>query len=690
MEKIDFKKQLLDAIQKDDLTSFTFLMQNQSDMNLCIGRFPILSLLYLYSSFKILSKFEDRLTPIHNYRVESEPVSIYKDFRKVAGKSLRLFSGDEIVYPVLMLAVLNEQTILKCKYRFLYKNANICAIIENIYKLNHNLNIESDIEYIKIPDKKMTMGHYIMGGVIGFIFSVIFVLCALLIPYVSNRNGIGTQLKPIKIASGAEFELALKKGSRHYILQSDITIDGFSEAVELFSGSLDGAGYALSITGEISSAFMQNLLGSIKNLKIKLANNEIKITQNTAIIAQKNSGKIENCEILGNFTQEYNAEDEVFVGLFVSENLGEISSCKLGVSGSMINNKESNAYFGLIAGTNNENGKILNCVVERGIVIADTVDLAGIVGQNKGLIKSSINKANIAQTSSKQWHPNVAGIAVSNYGTIEFCENSGDLSSKSEVEMANDNLYYVFVGGLSCENFGNIISCVNKGKVEGIGDVSHVVAGGISAQNIKDDTHEAVVELCRFDSTITASADAGQVCAGGLVGINSSVILNSGSTGSIEAVSNATENKVVFMNEVDKPLSIVAGGLVGVNQNALVQNCYSDIDYTNTAESTDVLKIYSGSIGCVGMHKFRIWASVNGEDAYSPDYSGDAFNYIHSNYYVNKDSIKQSAYAIYGTLEQKSGGLYYKSGEAEALSDNNLMKKCASFEEIPAEVRAYA
>lgn len=685
MEKIDFKKQLLDSIKKDDIKSFTFLMQDNADFNLCIGRFPILSLLYLYSSFKILAKFEHRLMAIHNYRVESEPLSIYKDFRKVAGKSLRFFSGDEIVYPILMLAVLNEGVILKNRYRFLYKNANICSIIENIYNLNHKIHVEVDDDFIDIPDRKMTAKHYVLSAVIGFIFCAMFVFCSLIIPYVVNRNGIGTQLKPIKIASSAEFELALEKGERHYILESDITIGGYSSAIELFSGSLDGANHTLNIEGEISASFIQSLVGSIKNLKIKLNNNTVKITQNTAIITQKNSGKIENCEILGNFTQEYNANDEVFVGLFVAENFGEISDCRVGVSGSLTNNKKSNAYFGLFAGVNNVNGKILNCVAEKGIVIADTVDLAGVTGQNNGLIKSSVNKANIAQTSSKQWHPNVAGIAVSNYGSIELCENLGDISSKSEGNVADDGLYYVFIGGMSCENFGNILSCVNKGKIEGLGEVSNVVAGGISAQNIKDEEYEGVVKQCRFDSAIYAKADSAQVCAGGLVGINSSVILNSGATGSIEAVSNSTENKVVFMNEVDKPLAIVAGGLVGVNQNALIQNCYSDIDFTNTVESTDVLKLYSGVVGSIGLYRYSFLSNpliISGVP--------NSYVYIRNNYYVNKTAIKQCAYGVYAYLQDNG---VYASGVAESISDvgnESLMKKCASFKEIPEEVRAYA
>ena len=685
MEKIDFKKQLLDVIKKDDVKSFDLLMPTNADMNLCIGRFPILSLLYMYSSFKILAKYEDVLMPIHNYKIEKELVCIYSDFRKIAGKSLRLFVNEGIVYPIMMLAILNEGIILKCKYKFLYKNANICSIIENIYKLNHKLYIDSDEGQIYIPDKKLQAKHYIFSGIIGFVFTAIFVFCSLIIPYVANKNGIGTELKPIKITSATELELALEKGDRHYVLESDITISGFSGSIESFSGSLDGANYTLTIDGEIKSAMLKSLSGIIKNLKIMLNNNQIKITQNSAIIAEKNSGKIENCEILGNFNQEYNSSNEVFVGLFVAQNAGEILNCRTKVSGVMTNNKDSNAYFGLFAGVNTETGSILNSEAKSGIVIADTVDIAGIVGMNKGLIKSSKNAVTISQTSSKEWHPNVAGITVSNYGAIELCENAGNLSAKSEIEEAGDNLYYVFVGGMCCENLGNVVNCVNSGSVEGLGKASNIVVAGIAAQNIKDEEHEALVKQCKFNSSIYAKSESGQVCAGGLVGINSSVILNSGSVGSIEAESNATENKVVFMNQVDKPLAIVSGGLVGVNQNAVIQNCYSDMDYINTIESSEVLKIYSGSIGSIGMYRY----SFSSNNLIVFNYPS-AYMYILNNFYVERSEIRQSAYGVYGLLDDQG---YYISGSAEIIAEagnESLMKKCASFEEIPAEVRAYA
>ena len=139
MEKIEFEDKLLEAIKKDDLKSFSLLMPTNSDLNLCFGRFPILSLLYLYSSFKILSKFEKVLMPIHNFKFVDERLELYKTFKKKAGRAIRFFSSEEIIYPVLMLGVLNEKTILKHNLKFLYKNAEIDKKLLKIYNLKYDL-----------------------------------------------------------------------------------------------------------------------------------------------------------------------------------------------------------------------------------------------------------------------------------------------------------------------------------------------------------------------------------------------------------------------------------------------------------------------------------------------------------------------------------------------------------------------
>ena len=128
---------LFDAIVKDDLKSFSSIMISKSDLNICFGRFPILSLLYLYGSYKILEKYEKFLMPIHNFDVVEENYDAYLKFKKHAKKSLKLYVFNEkIIYPAEMLAILDERFLLDKYFKKLYKNEEIVKNIRKIYILN--------------------------------------------------------------------------------------------------------------------------------------------------------------------------------------------------------------------------------------------------------------------------------------------------------------------------------------------------------------------------------------------------------------------------------------------------------------------------------------------------------------------------------------------------------------------------
>jgi hypothetical protein len=68
----------------------------------------------------------------------------------------------------------------------------------------------------------------------------------------------------------------------------------------------------------------------------------------------------------------------------VSKNSGQILNSDIEVNASLINNNESNAYFGGVVGVNE--GTITNGSVKAGLIQADTVDLAGVACQNYGTI----------------------------------------------------------------------------------------------------------------------------------------------------------------------------------------------------------------------------------------------------------------------------------------------------------------
>lgn len=692
MEKIEFENKLLEAIKQDDLKSFSLLMPTNADLNLSYGRFPILSLLYLFSSFKILSKYEKILMPIHNFRVVEERNELYKTFKLKAKRTIRLFLGEEIIYPILMLAVLNERTILKHNFKFLYKNAEINDKLLKIYKLRHNLQVVLDLESIIIPNKIPSVKQSIFFVLVSLISCLVMALSGFAVVFMKNTNGLGTSSRPIKILKAEEFVEAVDKGNRVYSLQNDLEIEASDFEETDFSGTILGNGKTISLVGEIDSAMIKNLSGTIKDLKIKISENKVKITKNWAIIAENSSGKIENCVISGSFSGEYSSDEEIFAGIFVAKNTGEIKSSEVKVSASLVNQKESNAYFGNFAGTND--GVIQNCKASSGIVVADTVDLAGIVCQNYGDVLNVENKITLTQTSNKEWHPNIGGITIANYGKIKTCKNYAELNASSTTDVETENVYYIFIGGLACENYGNIADSRNYGKVIAKGNIANIIAGGLVAQNIDNDEGlEGEIKSSLSKSDIDAKSETGSICVGGVVGLNATTVTGSGFIGTIDADTNATNDGDVFANSLDKEVVIFAGGVVGLSQYSEIKECYADVNYKANGQTIvspaadEPQKLYAGIIASVGIYAYiDVFEGI--------PYKTQGMTNLDKNYYVEKPEIKDFAYGIYAMTSMNT----YVSGQLEVIDDSVItayfgenstaFNKCTSLldENIPFEV----
>ncbi len=692
MEKIKFEDKILDAIKKDDLKSFSLLMPTNADLNLCYGRFPLLSLMYLYSSFKILSKFEKNLMPIHNFKVVDEPIEIYKTFKMRAKKSIRLFGEEKTVYPILMLAVLNERVMLNKNYKFLFKNVEINEIIQKIYKIKLNSEVQIEGQTIVLPPRKISFNQTILFSIISLICCLIIAFSGLSFVFIKNRTGLGSNKNPIRLSSKQEFVSALNDGKRVYLLENDVEIDGSEFLNKNFSGTLLGNGHTIVVAGEIDKSMIKNLSGKIENLKFKLEDSVLKITQNFGIFAENLSGKIENCEITGDFTGEFNSDDEIFAGMFVSKNSGEIINSNVSVSGSFVNNKESNAYIGNFAGVND--GTILSCEAKQGIVVADTVDMAGIACENNGTIFSSTNKITLSQTSSKQWHPNVAGVAIINNGKIIDSKNYAELNASSTIEGETDNIYYVFVGGISCENYGEINGCRNFGLIVGKGNISNVIAGGIVAQNVENGETVGDVSLSLAKSNIEVFSENGRVCVGGVVGLNAAIIEASGFIGNIDADSLATTTTNVFASNLDKNVAVFAGGVVGISQYSKIEKCYSETNYyaqgkqIATEQNDECFKVYAGLVGSIGVYAYTEALQIG-------SFLTNTIGLISKNYYVEKEAIKQMAFGIYastfngqiqsGKVVEVNSDLLESASEYFANATTAL-NKVPSLGDIPLEV----
>lgn len=656
------------AIKSDDEKLFTSFMLSKSDLNLCFGRFPILSLCYLYNAYNILLKYEKYLMPINKFEVVPEYYSMYNEFKKRAKKSLRLYACEgKIIYPIEMLAVLDERNLIKQKYKFLFKNEEILQNIQKIYNLNKQIQIIATRENFECESQKVSLKQKIVAVIMSFMFVCLSVFSVFSICIVQKENGIGTKKYPIYISTATELETALKKGSKYYVLNNDIYLDK-NVSVEKFSGTIVGNNKTIVLNENQAESIITNLSGNVLNVNFEFGLVDRLFLSSFAILTQNNTGMIKNCVFSGEIKCSVNAENDIFVTTVAVENNGTIENVMVSFDSKISNLGETNAYLAGIAGKNN--GVILNTKTIAGKFESDTVDLAGIVGENYGTINACENNINLDQVSSKDWHPNCGGIAMTNYGTVESSVNNASIKAESmaQEKPTENNDLVVFAGGIVCDNYNLIKNCKNFGDVTAVSKISIVFAGGIACRNIIDEVY-ALVDKSLAKCNITSKSESYFVYAGGVVSRNYSEVTNSGFEGNIEA--NTDYNTTEYLN-------VYAGGVVGANETCKVENSYANVTFINIPPETEnVIKIYGGVIGFIG------FSSASNSLTGKLD-KGSGFTYVTNNYFVANETVE---YATYGRIYDMIFGGYL--GFEKVSADGQYIISVESLSEIPDEVRIY-
>ena len=688
MEKENLRG-LFEAIKSDNEKLFTSFMLSKSDLNISFGRFPILSLCYLYGAEKILFKYERYLEPINKFEIVPEYFEIYKTFKRKAKRALRLYADKtQIVYPIEMLAILDQRKFIANKYKFLFKNEDILNNLKKIYNLNQKIEITATRENFEVEQKNLKLSQKIIASILSFVFVVFASFSFISIIISGNVFGKGTKNSPIKISNEAEFITALLKGDKYYVLESDLTISK-QVTVDRFSGTIDGKEFNVYMTANSSESLIKNLTGTIQNINFNYQINNEKIDKNYAFLAENNAGNIKNCSFFGEINTTINSDKDTFISGVVVENSGTIDTIDVALSANVSNAGQTNAYLSGIAGVNKAGGLISNANTLSGKFETDTVDLAGIAVENYGTILNSSNAIELVQISNKEWHPNCAGISMQNYALIDGCKNYAKISSKSTRETAEEEQeFHVYAGGIVCNNYKSILNSKNYGEIVGEGDVSLVFAGGIAALNVLDETYSyeikiqngrevkfVVCEIEKSKSTgkIYARSEKSSVYVGGVSAVNNAQITYCGFEGEIDANTNSTkENEVI----------VFAGGVVGANNHTPLQNCYADVEFKNKpAEVEKIIKTYGAVAGFIG--NSRVYNEFLGQNGYS-----EGYNYIASNYYVVDESSPYSAYGRLTTVHDFFGTEITYSFEKIA-NDETYFIKVESIDNIPGGIRIY-
>lgn len=563
-------KRILDIIKKDDIKEFDRLIFKKK--NLRLGRFPLLSIAYLYGSQGIYSRFQGKLLSpeFTNYNsILEEPVALYDDFKKVAGKCLRFYLED-VVEPVEMLAIMGKSELLQKIWIYAPKTQRTLQNIKNIYSIIHNESIEISEDAITLPKIKGSKDQFKGYIYAGFIHLAIVLSCLAIVFVYLVSFGVGTTVFPYK--STNNFFNISNNGVAS--IDKDLTLSKDYKPTDS-SATIVGNNNVITIE---KLPLINSFSGKLSDLTIVIKLSETDITGDSAVIME-NNGVLENVKVVfgGSFVEDSDI-DNLYLSALVHENNGTINNCSAFLNISFKGNGDGNAYFSSISSINN--GDIIGCSLEENSrILADTVDICGISAVNNKLIENCSSNGYLYQFSNKSfeivqdgettvysWNPNVAGICLNNNSDIKGCSNFANIEIKSEATSSHSNI----LGGIVCSNLGNVLNCKNTGELVLNTDNYNAYVGGIVAINDRKEGDYgnyilSSVSECSQNGEISVKAGKYIAFAGGIVGENLGAV--SGCKG---YTSFTLEGEQTF-----------AGGILGADLiNSSLNNIYYNY-YTN-------------------------------------------------------------------------------------------------------------
>lgn len=240
-----------------------------------------------------------------------------------------------------------------------------------------------------------------------------------------------------------------------FLLTEDIDLGSTDfSPIQLFLGTFDGNGHSirglhLSGDGSLQGLFRRvSSSGEIRNLFVYGAVSPGGTRQAVGGIAGENSGTIRNCAFTGS------VEGTRYVGGIAGKNAGSIIHCSF--FGTVVAERDG----GGIAGTSS--GYLLSC--------SNSGDICSVPIDSVTEAEFNFNTFDISQLTTEDFVniSNIGGIAGSSSGTVDNCENRGNVGYK----------YQGFnIGGIAGKTSGFVNNCRNLGPVWGQRDV-----GGIAGQ----------------------------------------------------------------------------------------------------------------------------------------------------------------------------------------------------------------
>lgn len=554
------RERLLASIRKDDAQTFGTMMTPEV---LCtvFGRFPLLSLLYLYGARRIVKSYFPELIK-ERPRTYAEPFREAEErFRTRAGKALRHYL-DGAVSPLEMLAVLGRGRELKKLYA-VYPNAQrYLPAIHRVYFTRLGRGVSATGTRLDLPPEPLSYSARRFSMRFAFVCLAAFLAVAVTTVFLSVFFGLGNDRVFYKVRSGAALASALAEDHTVY-LKRDVTL---SASVESYDRTFEGNDHVVRLTAPLCERFEGEMFNVIFVLEQGFVGD--------AVIGE-NAGTLRNVRVVAEGLTL--AKGDEYMGLLSSVNTGTIDGCYATLSVDVAGDAGGDCYFAPFAGRNA--GAIHACRAE-GSIAATNVDVAGITGKNeKGATVTDcvVNMTLSEFTDIKGWTPNVAGLADHNEGAIDGCSVAGAVKSLLvSPELAEgDHVVSAYAAGLVCVNVGSIQNSTNRASVTADTTYGTAFAGGIVTLNTTltdDPTAVGTVTHCSGLGTVSAIARTeNNAYAGGIAALN-----DSGST-----ISSCRQTARVSSESPDRYYDFTGG--IAARNVGTVESCF----FTGTLPTYD-------------------------------------------------------------------------------------------------------
>ena len=362
-----------------------------------------------------------------------------------------------------------------------------------------------------------------------------------------DGGGTGTKDDPYLIKTKEQLISSMTEEGKYYALNNDLKflpedfdegglcygktyIGGTSYYSDYAYGNFDGRRH--TIFGlEIPLVYRLSNTSAISNLNLA----DVSVSK-YAVLAWWNYGSISNCTVTGTWYANAEASSSSRGGYLVESNYGTITGCRNTATTQItypnsISSKAGFGYFGFCV-SNYANGTISDCVYDGKIVCnrnetssgTATLSFVGIASSNLGRIEGCENAASLSDFEMNgATFAGAFGIAGQNTGTIYNCKNSGNLNCLTD-DTANTYKDIPFAGIVEHNSGGLVENCTNTGDVAYAGIVYRNGAGN----------NGGTITKCRNEGTVVGYQAGGIVYRMATASVGAK-LTNCVNTGNIEA-----------------------------------------------------------------------------------------------------------------------------------------------------------